>query len=103
MKVTIAGKELKIYWRYSHKRDYWNVKTAEPKKHITTICYITDIHNVLWSTGVAFCSPQDTFKRAIGNKIALTRALKNFEWSWSIGLAKHERTSIWKAYFKVAK
>jgi hypothetical protein len=43
--------------------------------------------------GVARCSPQDQFSKAIGRKIALERALTQ------IGLNYNERKDFWAGYF----
>ena len=46
------------------------------------------------SRGIAECSKEDSFSRAIGRKIALTRAIKR-----GSSIDKETRTKIWETYF----
>lgn len=62
--------------------------------HGTTNCIINDLQDDNNSRiGTAICSRQDQFNRAVGRKVALTRALKPFD--------KETRTRFWKRYFEV--
>lgn len=95
MKVTIAGKELKIYWRYC-------ISEMTLKKIVS--CYICDSSGECISEGWAACDRQDKFCKETGRKMSLTRAIKNYEmphWDLPISdsLTKAERTQIWQAYF----
>ena len=53
--------------------------------------------NKTFGEGLAYCSINDNFERAIGRKIALTRALKD------AGFDKDTRTAIWKEYLGLVK
>lgn len=76
----------------------YNVKWTfqrKKKSHLLhrTECKIKLDEKVL-SSGVAKCCPTDDFNLAIGRKISLTKALKNFE------VDRHTRRVIWEAFFK---
>lgn len=59
-----------------------------------TDCFITYVDNPEnhAAEGRAICSALDQFNKAVGRKVALTRALKPFD--------KEIRTRFWKAYWK---
>lgn len=59
-----------------------------------TYCYIEHGEEPI-SIEVAFCSKDDQFHKPTGRKVALTRAIKNFD--------KEFRTKIWKAYWNKIK
>ncbi len=63
MKVTIAGKELKIYWRY-------------PANDRETVCYIESLDTTIFCRGEATLGKHDQFCKEIGRRISLGRALK---------------------------
>ncbi len=96
MKVTIAGKELKIYWRYCI--------SEMTLKRITT-CYITDSSGEDIGVGNSACHRKDNFCKEIGRRISLGRALKvvEFECVYDDGihnrnLNKSERHKVLEAY-----
>jgi len=79
--ATDSG-ELKVKFRH--------IRDDDPRSRAQTDCYIFK-DDVIEEVGITFCSLSDNFSRAVGRKIALTRAVKN--------LPKDLRTKIWHEYF----
>lgn len=66
----------------------------------STICLLEKKHNdefekIGW--GEAICYPKDQFNKAIGRKVALTKALNGFFSD------KEFRTRVWNKYFNMTK
>lgn len=72
---------------------------AEPREDGTkgrcTECYIESGDDII--SAYAYCHPEDAFNKAVGRKIALTRALR----AWKFN--KKLRTKIWKQYLTLVK
>ena len=56
-----------------------------------------DLDEVSFGIGVAYCSEEDNFERAVGRKLALTRALRDSDFT------KEERAMIWETYNDMVK
>ena len=72
-----------------------NVKDMFAVEHIT-ICRLYDSLGEVLSEGYAFQKEPDNFSRAIGRRIALTKALRSIN-------SKSLRTDIWQDYFRTCK
>lgn len=118
MKVTIAGKELKIYWRYRMELDPKEVDNPRYTTAKIVFCHI-EIDGKPITENSASCHHKDRFREETGRKISLTRALKDIlvegvnDNGFAIigeagtgkpmigrSLTKAERTQIWAAYRK---
>lgn len=97
--------------------EFYHVKVTNPTydlfphgiSHITDCAIFPDtiaedekvhkgpVQNLAFTFGSAFCSVEDNFNKAIGRKLALTRALEGSKFS------KEERTAIWETYFDIVK
>lgn len=86
MKVVIDGKDFAAWWDYD-----------ERKKGIVW-CHIVEFRSEGKFTPIAsaqsICSVKDTFNRAAGRKVALTKALKN----GPVWFGKDVRKLFWDAY-----
>lgn len=82
MKVNLSnGDKLRIYFRYDG--------------NVVTTCILEDALGILM-TAEAICAPQDQFNKAIGRKVALTKALKNL----GPAITKDERREIWDDFLE---
>ena len=59
-------------------------------------CVIENDTNPI-GVGVSLCSPNDTYDKEFGRKLALTRAVAASELPWKV------RASIWEAYRNMTK
>ena len=90
MRISVNGTPHQVdfqHWRYN------------PGGNQTSCCFdaIPEPRGVVRWTSWAECSPNDTFRKATGRKVALARALK------AKGYHKAWRTAFWAAYFQQAK
>ena len=80
------------------KVDFWHhpyamgMRSDHTVKGVTT-CVITQAKIGKIYLGYSYCSESDQFDRSKGRKIALARALSDFD--------KETRKVIWEAYWKV--
>ena len=80
MQITIEDRTYRV--AFEHDRHHW-----------TTLCVIQEAGGrQLFSTGLAACSPQDNFNRAVGRKIALSRAVQR-------AFPREQRRAFWVAYW----
>jgi len=84
MKVVVNGKEYKIWFKHT-------MLDGARYKALTT-CWVEGAGRP-WPGGQALCVAGDQFKKSIGRKIALSRAI--------YGFTRDERREIWKQYFDV--
>jgi len=83
MKVTVDGIIYKVWFQHSPELQFEDVPT--------TIAYIAEADGGGVVRGMTKCSPQDTYTRAKGRKIALARALRAF--------SKDSRRQVWQGLF----
>ena len=57
-----------------------------------TICHVIDLNNGASTGGVSYCSIDDNFCYETGRKLALARALEDFD--------RATRKRIWERYFE---
>ncbi len=86
MKFGQDGIEYRIVFSHEQCPDGPRIKS------VTTCRIVVKVNGTiqLWSSGYAYCSVKDVFSKETGRKVALTRALKEFD--------KEFRTRAWKAY-----
>lgn len=101
--VKTANKQFALI--FAHKMAWHKpLEEMEPIKVRATQCEIFEVDEKghlkvpRLSRGIAKCSLMDNFVKAIGRKIALTRALDDETSPHKF--SKYERTVIWDAYFK---
>ena len=101
IRAKTADKEFAISFEHKMTIHYpLHQMLPEPVRVQSTVCEIflmDELGHVKvprLSRGIAKCSPLDQFVKAIGRKIALTRALDEVH-----PFTKAERTAIWAAYW----
>ncbi len=99
--VTLPDRTLAIVFSHFHVISFPPNSTAGVKVRATR-CELFELDAVgriilpRLSKGESKCSPLDNFIKAVGRKIALTRALMNADDPF----AKADRTAIWDAYWR---
>lgn len=74
---------------------YFRYTTDEKTGRRQTHCHIVDDTEEELSHGVAECSKEDQFDKAVGRRLALARAVEPF--------TKAERREVWSAYYRYMK
>ena len=87
----INGLTIKFQHNYIYHTDSQGHNTKTP---VSTKAVIIDKDEQVVAEKVAICSSKDTFEKAKGRKIALSRALMASHFS------KEERKEIWNRYLK---
>lgn len=79
-----------------YTKPFWNYETNKEQNGYT-LCYISGIDEdnevIDYALGMAHCSINDQFNRAIGRKVALADALKEFD-------DVEFRRYVWEKYFE---
>mgnify|MGYP001578814589 FL=1 len=84
MRIIIENKTYRVIFTHN-----------KPHLTRTTLCVIEeDGGQRLFSTGLAECLIQDNFNRAVGRKIALTRAVRQ-------AFPREQRRAFWAVYWSV--
>ena len=92
LKVQTDNGEIRV--DFIHLRFRADEDSESNRHHAITYCLVQNGDGSL-RNGMALCSVYDKFNRAIGRKLAMTRALKNLD--------KPTRTAVWDKYFTVSK
>ena len=79
--------------QFRHDREPHAEDLRGERFQVITTCYLVDENDNDIGIGRAFCVAEDQFRKELGRRIALTRALSDTD------LDKSARRSIWDAYF----
>jgi hypothetical protein len=91
-RVTVENDEYAV--AFAHRRP--TISKVGKTAGVVTLCRIVEVGtNKELAIARAACSAQDNFNRAVGRKIALTRAIT------TAGLGEHTRRALWNAYWRM--
>jgi hypothetical protein len=95
MEVMVAGQKFKVSWK--HMRETVPTESGYLREDRSTVCRIHNESGVLEAEDVATVGYGDSFNKAFGRRLSLTRALKTAEFNKAV------RNVFWNKYFEVHK